>query len=150
MVLGVVVVVIAGFLLARSQSPDNTPEISEEVPINTDETENRLEEVLGRTLPEDAERAALKDTTGSGFTGIATRAEDNGVVEFTILADLSDPGDGVYQVWAGESADKLTSLGTLTSAKGGYLFEYRQSGSLEDYNSVVIKMGEDTILQGSF
>ena len=153
---GVLAIAAVSFLYLQNR-PDNTPEIAEDVPISSEETESRLEEVLGRTLPDNAERAQLNDVLGNGFTAIATRAEDNGVVEFTVLADLPDPEKQVYQVWSGENADNIHSLGTLTAAKGGYLFEYRQTTSISDFNNVVISLEtkadeiiEERVLQGSF
>lgn len=154
-VLGGALLAVVAFFLIRSQSPDKTPEIEENVPIDSQETEKHLEEVLGRTLPEDAERLSLKGSNGQ--TAVATRKEDNGVTEFAILADLEDPGDDVYQVWSGSSPDNLRSLGTLTAAKGGYLFEYRQTSELSNFNNVVISLEkkvdermETKILEGSF
>lgn len=154
-IVGGVLLAVVGFFLIRSQTPDKTPEIEENVPIDSQETENHLEQVLGRTLPDDAEKLTLKGDNGQ--TAIATRKEDNGVVEFTILADLADSEDGIYQVWAGSSNDTLHSLGTLTAAKGGYLFEYRQTSELSNFNNVVISLEkkvdqdmEDKVMEGSF
>jgi hypothetical protein len=155
--IGGIIVLVIGFILLRAQTPDNSPKIENDVPINSEETENRLEEVLGRTLPDDAERAALSDFSGNNFSAIATRSESSGTVEFTILADLENKEGAVYQVWTGESIDGLRSLGTLTAAKGGYLFEYMDESKLSNFNNVVISLEEKVdeametrILQGSF
>lgn len=133
----------------QSQTPDKTPELQENVPVGDEETENKLEEVLGRTIPDDVEKVSLADLTDSGMSAIATRAEEGGIVEFTILADLQD-SDDAYQVWAGSSTSTLKQLGVLSPAKGGYLFEYRKSGSLEDHKNVEVKLGEQKVLEGSF
>ena len=95
------------------------------------------------------EKVTLIDLTESGMTAIATRAEDKGVVEFNVLADLEESEDA-YQVWAGSSTSTLKQLGVLSPAKGGYLFEYRKSGSLEDHKNVEVKLGEQKVLEGSF
>lgn len=148
LVAGLIVLVLAVIFL-RSRA-DNTPELPQEVPIENSDIENSLEETLGRVISEDAEKTNLEDLTNSGFIAIATRAQEQGIVEFTVLADVDEPEEGSYQVLAGANAESLKPLGNLVPAKGGYLFEYRQAATLEDFNNVLVKLGDRSILQGSF
>lgn len=144
------IVLILAVIFVRSRA-DNTPELPQEVPAeNNDDIENSLEETLGRSIPDDAEKINLEDLTNSGFIAIATRAEEEGVVEFTVLADLDVPEESGYQVLAGSSADNLKPIGNLVASKGGYLFEYRQTAKPEDFNNILVKLGDRNILQGSF
>lgn len=143
---GLLVLVVALFYLLQGR--DNTPKIQEEVPIATPDVESKIEEVLGRTIPDDVEKAALRDLTNSGMSAIATRVEDKGIVEFSVLADLVE-SDEPYEVWAG-SPGNLRKLGVMSLAKGGYLFEDRRVGTLDDYKNVEIRRGETKVLEGSF
>jgi len=148
-IIGSFIVAAISLLYVRAQTTDSTPQIEENAPLVSKETESKLEAVLGRAIPEDVEKVTLIDLTESGMTAIATRAEDKGVVEFNVLADLEESEDA-YQVWAGSSTSTLKQLGVLSPAKGGYLFEYRKSGSLEDHKNVEVKLGEQKVLEGSF
>lgn len=149
LVVGGVLVAAVALFYVLSQSQDNTPQIQEDTPISTTDTESKIEEVLGRTIPDDVEKATLRDLTDLGMSAIATRVEDGGVVEFSVLADLAESSEP-YEVWAGASGDNLRKLGVMAAAKGGYLFEYRQAGALDNYNSVEIKQGDTRVLEGSF
>lgn len=143
-VIVVVALVLAGLFL-RSL-PDNSPKIEENTLDNQEEAEKKLEEVLGKTIPDNAQKLTL---TKDSQTAVVARSEENGTVNFTVLADL-EKTDQTYRVWVGSGADNLRQLGALTVAKGGYLFESKQAGKLDDYKYISIRLAEENILEGSF
>jgi len=138
--------------LFRFRTADNAPKISQEpssTALFSESNQKQLEEVLGKRISEDAEKLELKDLTGSGLAAIASRKESQGIVEFTILADLEGKSKN-YEVFVGRNESNIRKLGSLTMVKGGFLFDYRQSGKTEDYNYVLVRDGDDKILEGSF
>ena len=105
-----------------------------QVPLPTPTVEQRISDTFnGLTIPDGAERVELKDISGGDSFGIATRTE--------VLADLPEPETGsFYQVWVDGKA-----MGAMRVAKGGWLFEGKIDGQ-----KVQVKLGEKTILEGSF
>lgn len=139
---------LAGFYYVSSRR-DNTPKISEEALSKNDDTsELVIEQLFGKPLPDDAEKTSLFDLTNSDLTAIATRKEDAGVVDFSILADL--PEGEEYEVWVGGMPEGVKYMGGMVEVKGGYLFEIQKQGTLKDYNFILVKRGEQKILEGSF
>ena len=93
-------------------------------------------------IPADVERTELKDVSGGQSFGIATRTE--------ILANLPEPPAGtVYQGKLENDQGQFVTLGTLHIAKGGYILEYNSS-NYSGYNKVLVVLGSQTILEGSF
>lgn len=98
-------------------------------------------------LPEDENIIELKDVSGGDSRGVATKSE--------ILVDANDPENGYfYQGWA-DIDGKLTSLGILTTAKGGWLLDF--NSSLEGASRIIVSLEtklddalEKKILEGSF
>ena len=134
----VVVIAVAGILFINKKlkvnkllAPSVTPTIQQKI-------ESKF---LGLTIPTDAERAELKDVSGGGGIGLATRTE--------ILADLPDPPKGqLYQARL-EKDDKTVLIGNLRVAKGGWMISYN-SGAYPGYNKVIVTLGDTHILEGSF
>ncbi len=150
----VLVVLVFAFVvfLFRFRTAGNAPKISQEpssTALFSESNQKQLEEVLGRKISEDAEKLELEDLTGSGLTAIASRKESQGIVEFTILADLEGKGKD-YEVFVGRNESNIRRLGSLTMVKGGFLFDYRESGIIEDFDYVLVRDGNDKILEGSF
>lgn len=108
------------------------------IPSPTPSVEQRVSNKFGGlTIPDDIDKAELTDVSGGNAFGIATKG--------MVLADLPEPGDGnFYQVWE-ETGGRLTLLGKMRIAKGGYLFEGKITGS-----KVIVTLGEKRILEGSF
>lgn len=126
-------------------------------------TEDTLEQKFGLILPEDVDRAELKDVTGGDGSGIATRKFENGRFTHTVLADLPEPAAGsFYEGWLvrgkeGDDNFAFISTGKMKLAKGGYLLEFGSSSDFTSYNNVVITQEkvfdaapETHILEGSF
>lgn len=110
--------------------------------VTTPSVEEKISDTFnGLIVPEGVEKAELKDISGSGGFGIATRTE--------VLADLPDLSAGsFYQAWL-EKDDQKVLLGKMRIAKGGYMIEY-DSSKYPGYNKVVVSLGEKKILEGSF
>jgi len=134
----VVVIAVAGILFINKKlkvnkllAPSVTPTIQQKI-------ESKF---LGLTIPTDAERAELKDVSGGGGIGLATRTE--------ILADLPDPPKGQFYQARLEKDGKTVLIGNLKIAKGGWMINYN-SGAFPGYNKVIVTLGDTHILEGSF
>jgi hypothetical protein len=125
--------------------------------------EEKMEEFFNVEIPEDIEKAQLKDVVGGDALGIATRSYENDVFVHVVLADLPDlEGGSFYEGWLvrGEEEDgdfDYVSTGKMRLGKGGYLLEFESSTDYIDYQGVVITQEEtedDTpekhILEGTF
>ena len=147
LVIGLILLVVLalGFYWYKNRKPQlkvpETPTIQE--------VEGNLENKFKYNIPDNVEKADLKDITGGDASGIATRNE--------ILVDILDPEPGTfYQAWLENSEGKLVSLGKLVLNKGGWLITYKSS-MYPGYNKVVIsqekvfnKNIEERVLTGSF
>jgi hypothetical protein len=135
----VLVIVVAGILMInrvklpkRVSTPSPTPSLQEKI-------ESKFG---GLVIPQDVERAELRDVSGGEAAGIATRTE--------ILADLPTPPAGQsYRGWLENEEGKLVLLGSFRVAKGGYILEYN-SAKAPGYNKVVVTLEDKHILEGSF
>lgn len=114
-------------------------------PTPSPSVEQRISETFGNgiQIPDDVNKIELKDVSGSDAFGVATSD--------TVLADLPDPENGsFYQVWM-EKDGKLTSLGKMRIAKGGWLYEGSVSGKvIISLEKVYDNKMETRILEGSF
>ena len=153
-VIGIVILVaLAGFIYFRSRR-----EAPEELQVpQTLSVEDQLESAFDFNIPDDVEKAELKDVSGGNATGIATRKFDAGKFTHAVLADLPDPEpDSFYEGWLVKD-DSLISTGRLRIAKGGYLLEFQTSTDYSSYDNVVVTLErvadsvpEEHLLEGSF
>ena len=136
--LAVVIILVVSVLIIKNKKDARL----ENSPLPTPTFEEKIEERFGGfTVPDDVEKAELKDVSGGIGFGVATRTE--------ILADLPEPAvNKSYQVWL-EKSGKKTLLGSMRIAKGGYLLEYN-SGKFPGYNKVIVTLDGINILEGSF
>lgn len=144
-----------GYWRVKTRQPQL--DVSEDVAI-----EEMIEETFNLTIPDDVEKATLKDATGGDSSGITTRDYEDGKFSLTVLADLPDIEIGVYQAWLqkgekGEENYSLISLGKMRVAKGGWILEFESSLNYSDFESVLVsseetfdKNIETRILEGSF
>lgn len=122
-----------------------------------------LENIVSRTLPTDAEQATLRDVSGQGAQGFATRKFENQQFELTILADLPSPQpNNFYQAWLVKGQPdqedfNLISLGKLNSRKGGWILDFTSNLDLTDHQGLVVTLEttddqtpETHILEGNF
>ena len=129
----------------------------------TSQTQENIERTFNLDIPEDYEKAELKDVSKGEGSAIATRKLEDGVFKHMVLADLPDPEAGTfYEGWlvrgkSGDSNFAFISTGKLRIAKGGYLLEFESKTDYSDYKGVVItlekvddKKPEIHILEGSF
>jgi len=145
----VLVVVFGGRFLLRGRG--GAPMITEE-PASI--VEERLEDTLGVSIPDDLEKAVLMGAEGSG---IATREIVEGKFLHSVLADLPDPESGkFYEGWLGRNGEYVP-MGKLFSGKGGFILSYSSNVDMSDYNGVVVSLetslGDgptEKILEGSF
>lgn len=151
----IVIAIIVFFIQRRRQEVITTP-----TPLPTtsvEQTEQNIEDKFKVDIPQNVDKADLKDIKGTGFSGIATREFKNGVFDMTILADLPDPDSGrFYQVWVRKN-NETKLLGTMRVAKGGFLLDISSREDLTSFNEVVVSEEsksdnqiENTVLQGSF
>lgn len=127
------------------------------VPTPTPSAEEKIERTFNLTIPDNLERADLKDVTGQGGMGLATRSFEGGKFTLTVLANLPDPTSGIfYQVWLVKDGTNL-SLGKMRIAKGGYLLEFTSNKDYSDHKGVLVSEEkvfdskvENRTLEGSF
>jgi len=141
----VILFVVAGVYLYKYLKTPRTTSVTQ-TPISY-EFKKDFEDTFKLDIPDNANSIELKDITGGDSRGIATENE--------VLVDANDPESGFYQAWI-EKDGVLTSLGKLTTAKGGWLVEYSMPISVENSKVVVsLEMNNDNkiekrILEGSF
>mgnify|MGYP001564336250 CR=1 FL=1 len=153
-------VILAGvvYLIKRPKTktePISTPDFSQ--------VQQKLEKNFNLQIPENIDKAQLKDVTGGNASGIATRKFEAGKFFHTVLADLPDPAKGYfYEGWLvrakqGDSDFDFFSTGRMKMTKGGWILEYQSTKNYPDHKGVVItlekvadKKPEKHILEGSF
>lgn len=159
-VIGLLVLVGLGALIYWATRTKTTSEI---VPTPTPSVEQRLQESFKYEIPENFEKAELKDVTGGTASGIATRNYESGKFSHAILADLPDPEAGsFYEGWLvrGQEGDEnfaYISTGRMVVAKGGFMLEFEASRDYSDYSGIIVTLEkvndqkpEKHILEGSF
>lgn len=152
-VIGVIIVAIIAGIIYWARTPGQTPI---EIPEPT--TEEKIEEQFKIEIPEDADKAELKDIKGGNASAITTRSFENGTFTHAVLADLPEPGENkFYQGWLVNDWGDFVSTGVLGIAKGGYVLEFSSTQDYTDYNEVVITLEEKKdstpethILKGEF
>lgn len=159
-VIGVLILLLlSGVIFWRQRSK---PTEERKVP-DTLSLEEELEEKFRLEIPEDVDKAQLKDVSGGNSSGIATRKFQEGKFTHTLLADLPEPEQGAfYEGWLlrGEEGSEnfsIVSTGRLRLAKGGYLLEFESTTDYSDFDKVLVslekiadKNPEKHILEGSF
>lgn len=159
LVIGAVVLLILAGLIYYRQS-NQTP--IETVPL-AQSTEQALEDKLKIQIPEDVDKAELKAAEGATGTAIATRNFEDNKFTSSVIADLPAPAAGqFYQAWllkgeTGAADHSHISLGTLRTAKGGYLLDYSGARDYSDHGKVQVTLEtkadntpEKVVLEGNF
>lgn len=140
----------------------NTPQLKLN-PSPSPTVEQKIEQKFNVAIPDNLEKAILKDVSGGESEGIATRKYLSGKFNLTVLAALPDPENpNFYEVWIakGKVGDKdyqIIPVGKLRIAKGGWLVDFNSTKNYPDFNSVIVslekkitKIPEKIILEGSF
>jgi hypothetical protein len=163
-VIGVIVLAAAVgvYFYGQKLKKDNQPKVPQTL-SSQDNTEQNIENKFNLQIPDDLEKAILKDRAGGNSQAIATRKWSDGQFSFDILADLPEPESGfLYQGFLirgneGEDGYSVISVGQFTIAKGGWLIHYESSNNYSDYTKVVVSLQqalserpEKPVLQGSF
>jgi len=159
-VIGFIIIAVVAGIIYFVRRPQTTPI---EIPIATPSFEEQFENKFNTQIPENLEKSELKNITGQGGSGLATRNFENGTFSLTVLADLPDlESNNFYEVWisrgtVGQSNYSLISIGRLQIAKGGFLLDFTVNKDYSDYQEVIVsqetKLGNTPakiILNGSF
>lgn len=125
--------------------------------------EQNIQERFRVTLPENVDKAELKDVSGGNGSAIATKKYENNRFDSTVLADLPDPADGKpYHAWLTRGTEdqdeyEVVYMGTLQIAKGGYIVDYQNTLDLSGFTQVIVSRDktpdnkpQNILLQGSF
>src|SRR3989344_1302747 len=88
----VVLLAIAGLIYWRQVSK----KVSTQTVPETLSVEDKIEDKFKYQIPDDVEKAELKDITGGDASAISTRKFENNKFTSTILADLPDPVPGSF------------------------------------------------------
>jgi hypothetical protein len=155
-VIGVLVLVLLGGIVYWRQKNNKT------IPLKVPETlstEKTLEDKFKIDIPEDVDKAELKDISGGNGSGIATKDFKDGKFTSSVIVDLPAPGQGEkYQAWLSkDDGSGSTLLGTLRSAKGGYMLDYKSDKDMSDLSKVNVTLEkkldntpEKTVLEAKF
>ncbi|OGM11123.1 hypothetical protein A2W13_02980 [Candidatus Woesebacteria bacterium RBG_16_36_11] len=159
-VIGFIILAVVAGIIYFVRRPKTTPI---ETPVATPSFEEQFENKFNTQIPENLEKAELKDVTGQDNSGLATRNFENGTFSLTVLADLPDlESNNFYEAWlsrgtVGQSNYSLISIGKLQIAKGGFLLDFNSNTNYSDYQEVIVsqetKLGNTPakiILDGSF
>lgn len=158
-VIGFIILVVVAGIIYLVRRPKVTP-LATPTPSSV---EQNIESKFNTTIPEDTEKAELKDATGGASSGIAARKFENNKFTLTVLADLPDLTSAeFYEVWivrgqTGESNYSLIAIGRMQIAKGGYLLDYTSATDYSDYQKVIVSqetrltnLPQKTVLEGSY
>jgi hypothetical protein len=126
------------------------PVVDEELQVpQTLSVEDEIEDMFSLQIPEDVDKAELLDKIGGDASAIATREFVDNKFTHTVLADLPDLEIGSYVAELVKD-DEVLETGVLRAAKGGYILEYQSDKDLSEYKTVRVKLGDETVLEGSF
>ena len=155
---GVILLLLSGVIYWRQTTRPEETKVPETLSV-----EDQLEEKFKFEIPEDVDKAELKDVAGVGATAIATRKYEDGKYTHTALVDIADPEVGTfYQGWVvmGEEGSEdfsIVSTGKLNLAKGGWMVEFESSTDYSDHDKILITQEklfdntpEEKLLEGSF
>ena len=154
-VLAIIIVALLLILFQRLRTNQEPPVLTS-ADLSVEELENKLEDVLGREIPDDVEKAELEPQAGFEGRGIVTRDIDK-TNTLTILADLPETEGKTYQAWLKENtSENLISIGTLGNVKGGWTLDYT-SKDIKNIKEVVVSSEtkvdttiEETVLKATF
>jgi hypothetical protein len=157
---------VAGIIYFRQRTkPQEEMRVPETLSSTTEQT---LEQKFNLEIPDDVEKAELKDVSGGNASAIATRKFENNKFDQSLIADLPESEVGsFYQVWlyngklgelnTGVQNPEMRSAGKLRTTKAGWLLDYSSSQNLTNLNQVAVTKEkvddnnpETQILEGSF
>ena len=138
----VIILLLSGYVFYKQRQSVSTPELSVPQILSI---EDKIEDKFNITIPENLNRAELKDISGGFSSGIATIDDQRSYQEVTVLADLPNPPqDSFYQGWLYNTDNTPISMGKLLEGKGGWILDYRSTKSILDYKRVAVSL-ESTI-----
>lgn len=159
-VIGLVILVLLVGVIYVRQRTKSEGEIK--VP-ETLSSEQIFEEKFNIQIPDDVDKADLKNVDDFDGSGIATRKFENGKFNQGILADLPDLQEGYfYEGWLirseeGKDDYSLISTGKLRLAKGGWMLDFTSSTDFSDHSKVIVSLEknfdrnlEERVIEGNF
>jgi hypothetical protein len=153
----VILVGALGYFLFRKNRQVEAPVVE-----NADKTASDSAALLDRmkiTLPDNANKANLKDVAGGAGVGLASKQDTGSNTKVSVIAGLPAPQKGKsYQAYIGDENGKKILIGQLTEAKGGWLLEKQmKKADVENLKQVTVvekssdpKSQDKVILQGDF
>ena len=155
----IILLLLAGFIYLRQRIKSEEEMIVPE----TLSSEQIFEDRFNIQIPEDVDKAELKEADGSGGSGLAIRKFEDGRFTHSVLVDLPDPEAGYfYEGWLAKGEDgeddySLISTGKLRLAKGGWMLDFTSSTDLSDHSKVIVSLEktfdknlEKKVLEGGF
>src|SRR3989344_6832811 len=156
----VVVLVIGGLWWWRGKRIEQSQVFpAEGEGVEIEDRASELAKRFGVILPDNLERAELKDVTGGVGGGIATRSYTDGKFELTVLAELPEPKAGERDEGWLVRDEPFSSVytGKLRIAKGGLVLEFSDKMDCRDHVKVVVTLEkqddrklETHVLEGEF
>jgi hypothetical protein len=156
----IVLVILAGVIYVRQRSQRPVEETRVPETLSSEET---FEDKFNIQIPDDVDKAELKDVSGGSGSGIATRKFENNIFKHSVLVDLPNPEQGsFYEAWLikgeeGSGDFSAISTGKLRLAKGGWTLDFQGANDLSDHSKVVVSLEktfdktiESKVLEGSF
>jgi hypothetical protein len=133
------VILIAGVLwILRIRNKNST-----NLPLPTPNISQQVKNAFpSLNIPSGVEIANLHNVSGGNAIGVATRTE--------IVANLPEAPNGQrYQVLLENSKGETVNIGSMRISKVGYILEY-SSSKYPSHNKIIILLGNNRVLEGSF
>ncbi len=156
----IVLVILAGVIYIRQRTSRPVEETRVPETLSSEET---FEDKFNIQIPDDVDKAELKDVSGGNGSGLATRKFENNTFTHSVLVDLPDPQQGsFYEAWLvrdeeGSDDFSVISTGKLRLAKGGWTLDFQGANDLSDHSKAVVSLEktfdktlESKVLEGSF
>lgn len=138
--IAIIAVVAVVVLYNRYNSQQNKPDpVVETSP--TPSIEQDLEQVLGRSIADDADKVELVEGENKA---IVTKEVEEDATKISVLADLPE-GEYTAYLSNGETAEPI---GQLSEVKGGYILDTTISLDITEYSTVQITSANGIVLQG--
>ena len=85
-----ILLVVAGLVFLRQKNASDDMVVPQTL-SSEEQTEQNLESKFNIQIPNDVEKAELKDVSGGSSSGIVTHRFENGKFSLSIIADLPEP-----------------------------------------------------------
>jgi len=141
-----VVILIAGVLWIFKSKTAKTPNTPVATPSIEQEVNNAFPTL---NVPAGTDRADLNSTSGNSGIGVATRQKMGNSFSITVMANLQAPIRDSYKAELSNGTSNIV-LGSMNLTKSGYLVNFTSIQDLSSYNKVIVTLGGNSVLEGSF